>query len=258
MASGLEDLHRFSDSLRFAKEDSIKIRYNDSFKSELQSMLSEDGGFNLDLDTISKTVSVLLSKDQKLKVISWVLVNKDMEHFNHCMVLYRKDVKSNSHYSYWLKDSILPKSDSLFQQFGQEFWPGALYYQLYDFKIKKQSYYCVLGYDGKNSFNNRRIIDVLWVDQYGELHIGAPVFHENKADKKPQSRVIFEYADEATMILRFERRKKMITFSYLVPSNESAEGKSEYYIPDGRIDCYKFKRKKWIKYTDLQKLKFRN
>ena len=111
----------------------------------------------------------------------------------------------------------------------------------------------MLGFDGKTSFDNRKIIDVLWVDKAGELHIGAPVFYNSETDYTPQYRVYFEYADQSTMVLRFESESKMLTYSNLVPSNPEKTGLRQYYIPDGRIDYYLLKRKgKWIRYDGLQ------
>jgi hypothetical protein len=65
--------------------------------------------------------------------------------------------------------------------------------------------------------------------------------------------VFFDYADQSSMLLRFEVSEKIITYSNLVPSNPEKTGKREYYIPDGRIDFYELKKKgKWIRYEGLQ------
>jgi hypothetical protein len=244
-------LKKYSDSLRFCKIDSIRYRYNDSFKTLLKSSIDEENAFNLNFDSISNTVSVMLSEDQKMRIISWVYINDKEEYTNHCMVMHRKKIGANANI-YWLHDQIEPKTDSLYMDYPSDFWPGALYYQMYHFEKKGKDYYCVLGLNGKNSFNNRKIIDVLWVDKEAELHIGAPVFYSSEKDYTPQYRVIFEYADASTMLLRFEKDKKLITYSNLVPSNPEKMGMRQYYIPDGRIDYYKLRKKgKWVRYEGL-------
>lgn len=249
-------LKRYSDSLRYSKNESVRFVYNDSFKSLITSMADEEDGFSMVLDSIKNTISVLVSEDGKMKVISWILLTDMQEYYNHCLVMYRAK-EGKAHKSYWLKDNIVPKSDSLYEDFTVDFWPGALYYQMYQFKKKGRTYYCVLGMDGKNSSSNRKIIDVLWVDKDEELHIGAPVFYSSEKDYTPQYRVFFEYADESTMVLRFEPTQKLITFSNLVPSNPEKTGMREYYIPDGRIDFYALKRKgKWIRYEGLGDFNF--
>ncbi len=244
-------LKKYSDSLRYCKIEGLRFTYNDSFKQLLKSVIEEENAFDVELDSIKQTVSVLLSDDKKMKVISWVYVNDKEEYNNYCVVLYRKKSGATTN-TYWLQDKIEANTDSLYTDYPVDFWPGALYYQMYDFKKKGKDYYCVLGLNGKNSFNNRKVIDVLWVDKEGELHIGAPVFYSSDKDYTPQYRVFFDYADASTMLLRFEKDKKMITFSNLVPSNPEKTGLRQYYIPDGRIDYYMLKKKgKWIRYEGL-------
>lgn len=246
----------YSDSLRYCKDETRRLAYNDSFTTQIRSFAEEDDAFDTPLDSIFNTVSVLKSDDGKLKVISWVFINDKEEYFNNCLIMYKPKEKK-PHKTFWLRDFIDNKSDSLYEEFSSDFWPGALYYQMYQFKKKRKTYYCVLGLDGKNSFSNRKIIDVLWFDKEDELHIGAPVFHSNESDYTPQYRVFFEYADQSTMVLRFEKDKKLITYSNLVPSNPEKMGMYQYYIPDGRIDFYILKKKgRWIKMEGLKEFDF--
>lgn len=244
-------LKKYADSLRYCKDEGLRYKYNDSFKLLLKELLIDDNCMDLNLDSISKTVSVLTSEDKKMRTITWVYTNDLQEYVNHGVVLYRKKPSDVTHV-YWLKDFMVPKSDSLYEDFNADLWPGALYYQMYQFKKKRKDYYCVLGFDGMTSFMNRKVLDVLWVDKDGELHIGAPVFYKSETDYTPKYRIFFDHADQTSMVLRFEPVKKMITFSNLVPSNPSATGKRDYYIPDGRIDYYLLNKKgKWILHEGL-------
>ena len=245
-------LKKYADSLRYAKPDSVRHHYNDSLISLLQTLLQSPNAFNINLDSVSQIMSVLNAEDERLRVVSWVFVNDLEEFYNHGFVLYRKHKNAETNV-YWLNDNMPQGLDSLQEVFNEDNWPGALYYQLYSSKYKRKHYYTVLGLKGRNSFSNAKIIDIISVDKYGELHFGAPLFYESQVDKSPQNRVFFEYADQGTMLLRFEPSKKWITFSNLVPSNPSAKGKRDYYVPDGRIDYYALKKKaKWVKYENLE------
>ena len=201
-------LKKYSDSLRFNRIDSIRCKYNDSFKNLLKDLFLDEHPFNVSLDSITNTVSVLNSDDEHMRVISWVYINEREEYENNCVVLFRKKKGANEQV-FWLKDHMEPKSDSLYEDFNEEFWPGALYYQMYHFAKKGKDFYCVLGLNGMNSFCNRKLIDVLWVDKAGELHIGAPVFYSSERDYTPQYRVFFDYADQSSMLLRFETSEKI-------------------------------------------------
>lgn len=246
-------LKKYADSLRYAKPDSVRRQYNDSFIALIQNLLQTHSGFDLNLDSINQTISVLNADDNRLRLLTWVWVNDKEEFFNHGVVMYRKNITANPSV-FWLNDNMPHGLDSLKEVFDEDNWPGALYYQLYATKHKRKRYYTVLGLVGRNSFSNAKVIDVLSVDKFGDLHFGAPLFYESVADKTPQNRVFFEYADQGSMLLRFEPSQKWITFSNLVPSNPTAKGKRAYYVPDGRIDFYELKKKvRWVKKENLEK-----
>lgn len=249
---------KYSDSLRYCKLEQNRSIYNDSFVQLLKTEINDENAFQVNLDSVKNTVSVLYSPDQKLKIISWVFVNDKEEYTNHCLVLYRKKLNSESQVI-WLKNKAQQAKSYLYDDLLSDEWVGALYYQMYQIKKKKKDYYIVLGLDGMSSFMNKKVIDVIWFDKDGELHLGAPMFHESEVDFTPQYRVVYEFADASTMLLRFETegKEKLITFSNLVPSNQGALGLRQYYIPDGRIDYYKLnKKKKWIKYIESNEFIF--
>jgi hypothetical protein len=244
-------LKTYTDSLRYSQSEDTRFLYNDSFTNLLKEMLDDESPFDLNLDSIKTKVMVLNSEDERMRLISWVVVNDKEEYYNYGVVIHRKRKRSTQRV-FWLNDHIEEHSDSLFEEYNEENWPGALYYRIQHFKKRRKHYYCVLGMDGNTSFSNRKIIDVLSVDRSGELHIGAPVFHKIKYDYTPQYRVFFEYADQSSMLLRFEKEEKLIVFDKLMPSNPSAKGKYQYYIPSGGFDYYKLARKgKWIFSTAL-------
>jgi len=245
-------LKNITDSIRFSKIETNRFLYNDTFKRVLNSELIADNAFDYSWDSIKNTVSVLESADKKLKVITWVVLTDKQEYYNYGLVLYKKK-SSSPFYFYWLSSKKLEKIDPLYEDLTADLWQGALYYQIHDFKRKKQNYYCVVGFDGADKNKNLKIIDVLWVDKSNELHIGAPVFYSNKNDFTPQYRVVFEYADQSVMLLRFEKELNVIAFSNINPSNREKLGNYSYYIPDGRIDFYlKNKKGKWIRHEDFE------
>lgn len=244
-------LKKYADSLRYCKIETLKYQYNDSFKALLKTILDDENSFNYNLDSIKQTISVLESIDKKVKCITWVMTNEREEFTNFGVVLYKRKASAETKV-FWLRDYIFNKADSVYEDFPADNWPGALYYQMYQFKWKKKDAYCVVGFNGKSSFMNRKIIDVLWFDKEDELHIGAPVFYQSETDYTPRYRMFFDHADQTTMVLRFEPTKKIITFSNLVPSNPQMIGQRQYYIPDGRIDYFALTKKgKWIKHEGL-------
>jgi len=81
-------------------------------------------------------------------------------------------------------------------------------------------------------------------------HFGAPVF-DNGGDI--QSRMIFTFSENATMLLRYEKEEKIIVFANVVPSSPMFKGQFQYYLPDGTYDFFKFKKGFWVRYEYLFK-----
>lgn len=127
-------------------------------------------------------------------------------------------------------------------------WYGALYYTILNYKVKKSTFYVLLGWDGHNALVNRKIIDVIVVSKKGDISFGAPVF---AVGKKYQNRVSFQYSAEVQMMLRYDMSEKMIVFDRLVPLEERYRGFFEYYSPSFTYDGYKIKKKRWRLYQDL-------
>ena len=129
-------------------------------------------------------------------------------------------------------------------------WMGALYYQIHTFKHKKKTQYLLLGWDGEDAKLNKKIIDVLWFDDAGQPKFGAPVF-DNDGDI--QSRMIFTFAEEAVMSLRYEKDENIIVFSNSIPPNPMQKGMFQYYLPDGTYDFFKLQKGFWVRYEYLFK-----
>jgi len=90
---------------------------------------------------------------------------------------------------------------------------------------------------------NKKVIDVLFFDQWDNITFGAPVFLDE--NKKLKYRVVFEFSAQAVMLLRYEKKKKMIVFDHLSPTSPSAKGQFQYYGPDFTYDGFYFKKGIW-------------
>jgi hypothetical protein len=143
-------------------------------------------------------------------------------------------------------------------------WYGALYYKIIDVEIENKKVYTLLGWDGFTNEANRKLIDVLSMDASGNLTFGMPVF---KTDQGIKSRIVFEYAEKATMLLRYdyqainiEKRKKikkentwLIVMDRLVPMDPSLKNMRKYYVPSGdTYDGYIFRNGYWILVEEIE------
>jgi hypothetical protein len=143
-------------------------------------------------------------------------------------------------------------------------WYGALYYKIIDVEIENKKVYTLLGWDGFTSEANRKFIDILTINDSGNVTFGMPVF---KTDQGIKSRIVFEYADKANMLLRYDyqainiqKRKKikkenawMIVMDRLVPMDPSLKNMRKYYVPSGdTYDGYIFRNGFWILVEEIE------
>lgn len=143
-------------------------------------------------------------------------------------------------------------------------WYGALYYKIIDVEIENTKVYTLLGWDGFTSEANRKFIDILTINDSGNVTFGMPVF---KTDQGIKSRIVFEFADKANMLLRYDyqainiqKRKKikkenawMIVMDRLVPMDPSLKNMRKYYVPSGdTYDGYIFRNGYWTLVEEVE------
>jgi hypothetical protein len=73
-----------------------------------------------------------------------------------------------------------------------------------------------------------------------------PVFIGNGKTRK---RVVFEYARQVSMLLKYDENQHLIAFDNLAPPDKKQAGKFDMYGPDMSYNGYRFKDGHWI-YVD--------
>jgi len=121
-------------------------------------------------------------------------------------------------------------------------WFGALYYSIIGKKIGKRTYYTLLGVNPRGISTNLKVIDVAFFDNRRGLVFGAPVFINKK---KKAYRVLFEYSEKVSFMLKYEKREDRIIFDHLSSESEYKNGAAEFMIPDMTYDAFRFKRSGW-------------
>jgi hypothetical protein len=214
------------------------------FIQTLKQALQIPGSFNYNFSLI-KTVSILKPKNDAFRIFTWNLLLDSGQYlyFGAIQIGDGDDLVLHGLYD----------SAQIFEHPEQEItdnkhWVGALYYQIMHYRYQKQDYYLLLGWDGEDAGCNKKVIDVLQLNELDEPVFGHPIF---QMDDVVQNRVIFTFADEATMLLRYEEKDEMIVFSNLVPPNPMMQGDYEHYLPDGTYDYFKRKKEMWIRYQML-------
>ena len=91
---------------------------------------------------------------------------------------------------------------------------------------------------------NKKIIDVLYFDK-NKPCFGAPIFDLKK--KKKFKRLVFEFSNSASMLLRYEEKRKILVYEKVSPPRMQDYGHPETYLPDGSYDVLIFKNGIWGK-----------
>ena len=200
--------------------------------------------FEVELDSIP-FLGQLSSSDKKIKMLCWNLALENGSFNYHCIIRHRPDKKT-------VVVTTLTDNDSDWDRITRKLlqpknWYGALYYNILTNKHRGKTYYTLLGWDGKDAITNRKIVDVLNV-QDKRISLGSSIF---KADKRPAHRLVYQYANDAVMSLNFNQKEKMIVMDHLAPEDSRLTGQFQFYGPDLSYDGLQFKKGKWILITDI-------
>lgn len=226
--------------------DSMKLVLGERSANFLQDLLMHPKGWRINYSSLSDVISYLETDDKIVRIFTWGI--KLSDDYIYYGFIYRYDKKSNSAFFYRLYD----KSDKLINS-QKKFldawnWYGCVYYKVITKKYKGKTIYTVLGTDPNGNLLNRKIIDVITF-----YNNGSPRFGYNFKDEigQPVKRFIFEYNNQAAMLLKWDDILNMIIFDHLSPSEPKYKGMHQFYGPDFSYDGLKFEKGKWLYVIDL-------
>lgn len=217
-----------------------------SLKMEKAIVKTYNGKANLgaELDSLPN-IGQITPPDQAFRIVNWNTIDSAGSHVYYAVVLHQGPQKL------WVA-SILHDSTDLNdvrenRKIGPDNWYGALYYKAIVSKWKKKTLYTLLGWDGHDRLTNRKLVDVISFEK-GRPVFGSPVF---KVDRKTRHRLVYEYGEEATMLLRFDEKIGMIVMDHLAPKEPYLKGNFQFYGPDLSHDGLEFYQGKWIFNLDI-------
>ena len=237
-----------------------KQEQNKKLLLKFEEVLKKPNSFeNYPFDSLKKDIGVLVSPDNKFRIIHWNVPNIDgtHEYYGFIQENYSKTIKKGlfkkTHIDSVQLYSLIDKSveiknpDNAITDNNK--WYGALYSRIIIKKTKTKTYYTLLGWDGNDKFSQKKIIEVLTFDQNGVPHFGADIFN---FDKKYPKRIIFEYSATCSMSLRYSNTKDSIVFGHLAPTSPQLAGQFQYYCCDMSYDGFGFKKGKWNYGADVK------
>ncbi|RCH55845.1 hypothetical protein DJ568_03560 [Mucilaginibacter hurinus] len=209
---------------------------NYRFIKTLVSALKTPNSYNFSFDSV-KAVSIIKSPDNRFRIFTWHVLNDDGSYRFYGTVQMNTGGPLKMHpledYSPLFKNP----EDSVTTNIK---WYGAQYYKIVPV-TGNSPYYVLLGWKGHTPKSTKKVIDVLSFKN-DKAELGAPVFDGNGKNRK---RVIFEYARQASMLLKYVPDENLIVFDHLSPPDRKSADKPETFGPDLSYDGYQLKNGRW-------------
>lgn len=232
-------LNDLFDRLTGNYNDKDRIHINDSIKIILDGFVRSDSAFSYRFDDL-KHLGQVTSSDSLIKIVSWNLVlNNEPGRYNCYLIRKQDNMKGNKIYELFGNyDGKAVRTDTTYTISD---WYGALYYDLRPAGSDSGRCWILLGIDYGNPEISKKIIDVLSFNSDGSLILGKKWFDSGKIIS---FRVVFEYASNAMMSLRF-RSDNSVIFDHLVPFTPSKQDDHRFYGPDYSFDAYNYLNGQW-------------
>ncbi len=251
--AGLEDsLQHIAQRVFLSKKEKNKFEANKQFLAIWNEVLKDEKSMQYPFDSLKNDVSLLMSPDKKFRIITWNILKEDQTHvfFGFIQVNNSKTVKKGL----FKKETtpqydvfpLLDKSATIKTPENYVADPSKWFGMLYVDCIKSdEEFYTLIAWDGNDKLTQRKFIDILYFKPDGTPVFGKDVF---KFPGKFAKRIMFEYASEVAMSLKYNSKRKQIIFSHLAPNSldPTLENQFQYYGPDGSFDALEMKKGKWV------------
>jgi hypothetical protein len=251
--SELEDsLKNISFRVFYSKKEANRFEANKQFLALWSLILKDEKSMEYPFDSLKKDVSILLAPDKKFRIITWDMRKDDQSYFYFGYIQVnttkttKKGVLKKEKITQYEVFPLLDKSSSVKTPENYIADPSKWFGMLYVDVVKSDDeFYTLIGWDGNEKLIQRKFIDILSFKEDGTPIFGKDVF---KFPTKFAKRIMFQYAGEVSMSLKYNSNRKQIIFSHLAPNtpDPTLENQFQYYGPDGSFDALEMKKGKWV------------
>lgn len=212
-----------------------RLEASDQFEVLLLECFGSKETFEYPFSNLSK-VAKLTPEDGAFRVFNW---NIPLEEGKHAFRMYL--LLPNGKFIKF-KDTQELRHENQSRSIESDDWYGALYYEIHPVKVKRETYYTLIGWDGNDELTTKKVIDVLVFEKKNKVTLGFPLF-ENEGNLL--HRRLFEYADDVVFNLKWLEPKEMIIFDRLEPKSQNLEGNYAFYGPSTAYDGYEWDGNVW-------------
>ena len=240
-------LIRLFDKLYTEKDETSQDAYSDSITQLISQTVRLKDHFLYPFDTLRR-MGKISSDDKQVRIFTWN-VPLDFGRSRYYGLIARYNRKNKDISFFPLKNYPGDIENENTRILDTEHWPGALYYEIIDFKSEGKTSYVLLGFNLGDILTNKKYIDILDFEETGSPRFGKNIF---VAEGKKQTRMIFTYSEKTAMSLTYNKHLKMIIFDHLSPDRPSLTGQYQFYGPDLSFDGLKFEDNSWGLIKDIE------
>ncbi len=195
------ELKKLQDTMFFAHSDNNRFNANEKFIERLENTLEMANSFRYPFSELNK-ISILTSKDKRFRIFTWAIVSSEGNYDNYGFV--QAENEATGEYEVY---ALKARNQEIFspqeQKLSDTCWFGAVYYDLITSKYENITYYTLLGWDGKDIYSKRKVIEpITFKHNSGRPSFGAAIFYKQKGIK----RIIFEYAPDVSFNLKYDEQ----------------------------------------------------
>ncbi|MFO8001990.1 MAG: hypothetical protein R6U46_12150 [Marinilabilia sp.] len=232
------------EKLARTRGDQQTFEIADKLERRIKVLMEQPSLFENDFTGFSNLATVL-SSDDGFKIVTWNVEDRSGDHHFFGVTGVKRDDEILVSVLDDQRDRIdAPETTRL----DPSNWYGAVYYEMVPVKHRGDMYYTLLGFNGKDAYSKEKIVEVATLSPAGEIIFGASVFNMTGRTKH---RLIFEYSNQANMMLQYDEPNDRIVMDHLAPMEPRFEGDRSYYGPDFSYDALEFDGGKWVLMEDV-------
>lgn len=222
----------------------------DTFLAALKNYVSTEEGFDDPLKSV--TSMMRLDYEDEFRIYTWQMPDADFKYVKYGLVAAntRKGIVVTV-----LKDESRTLMEPEYKTLKPENWYGAIYYKLIPVGKKRNPTFTLLGFAPDETVN-RKVVDVIEIDNRGRAKFGAKVFHfdefMDKTYRKAPLRIILSYGGKYAASVRWNEDKEMIIMDHLSPPDVKLKGVYSTYGPDMSYDALIWERNWWYLQTEVK------
>lgn len=215
----------------------------DTFMAVLKNYVATEDGYEDPLKSVTNMLR--LTYEDEFRIYTWQMPDSLFKYVKYGLVAAktRKGIKVTV-----LQDESRSMMEPEYKSLKADRWYGAIYYELIPVGKKKNPTFTLLGFAPDESVN-RKVIDVISIDNRGRPRFGDKVFHfdefMDKTYRRPPQRIILSYGGKYAASVRWNADKEIIIMDHLSPPDPKLKGVYSTYGPDMSYDGLVWDKNWW-------------